>query len=135
MNRTVAAGSDIAGRRARLWLLALVLAVPGLLRDVSVFFWKAGPLRTTRVDDRYAGLILPAGERAGFLTDVAGGDAQRRYYEALYALAPNLLLQGPDARLVVADVQDPGQIEAICARWRLHVVRRASLGTALLEKD
>src|SRR5437773_12541295 len=116
MNRTVAAGSDIAGRRARLWLLALVLAAPGLLRDVSVFFWKAGPLRTTRVDDRYGGLTLPAGERAGFLTDVAGGDAQRRYYQALYALAPNVLLQGPDAGLVVADGPDPAQAEAVRAR-------------------
>jgi hypothetical protein len=116
---------------------ALAVAAPGLLRAVSVYYWKAGPLHTVRIDDRFAGLAAALGpaEKAGFVTDVPAELAARRYYDALYALAPRILLAGPDARRVVADVQDPAQIERICAAWRLHVVARASPGVALLERD
>ncbi len=121
------------GRRALVCLLALAVAAPGILRDVSVYFWKAGPLVTTRSEDRFRGLRVP--ERAGFLTDAAGAAATRRYYEALHALAPAVLLQGPEGRAVVADVEDPASIGRICAEWKLRVVQRASPGTALLERE
>lgn len=114
---------------------AVLVAAPGVLRDVSVYFWKAGPLRTTRSEDRFAGIVLPPGARAGFLTDAAGEGAVRRYYEALYALAPHVLLRGPDQKLVLADVQDPAEIDRICAQWRLHVVVQGAPGVALLERD
>lgn len=130
MNGTIRKGSDI-----RLALIALAVAVPGLGRDISVFFWKAGELRTTRSDDRFAGLSLPAGERAGFLTDVAGADATRRYYEALHAFAPAVLLPGPDERLVVADLRDPENLQRICAQWKLRVARRGLGGAVLLEHE
>jgi hypothetical protein len=120
----------------RNWMAAaaLAVAVPGVLRDVSVYFWKAGPIATTSADDRFAGLSLPD-ERAGFFTDAAEGMADRRYYEALYALAPRVLLQRSDLRLLVADVEQPASIERLCAERRFHVVKRASPGVALLEKD
>lgn len=118
-------------------VLAAVAAVPGVARDISVYFWKAGPLRTTRSADRFAGLTLPPGAKAGFLADAdaKAGDAARRYYEALYAFAPSVLLPGAGARLVVADVADPTEIGRLCARYRLHVVARAAPGVALLERD
>lgn len=114
-------------------MLAALLAAPGVLRDVSVYFWKAGPLPAVRAPDRFAGLSLP--EKAGFLTDATGGLADRRYYEALYAVAPQILLHGPGARLVLADVSDPAAIDRLCARWKLRVVRRLSPGVALLERE
>jgi hypothetical protein len=128
-------GSDSAAGRPWGWLLVLAVAAPGVARDISVYFWKAGPLATTRSEDRFSGLSLPAGEKGGFLTDAAGGAATRRYFEALHALAPAILLTGPEARLVVADVEDPASIGRICAQWKLHVVQRAGPGTALLERD
>ena len=130
MNGTVRKGSDI-----RVALIALAAAVPGLGRDISVFFWKAGELRTTRSEDRFTGLSLPAGERVGFLTDVAGGDATRRYYEALHAFAPAVLLPGPDERVVVADVRDPASLERICAQWKLKILTRGPGGAVLLEHE
>src|SRR5947209_14646509 len=117
MNGSIRKGSDTL-----VAIVALCAAVPGLARDISVFFWKAGELRTSRSEDRFAGLSLPAGERVGFLTDVAGGDATRRYYEALHAFAPSVLLPGPDERVVLADVRDPASLERICGQWRLRVV-------------
>jgi hypothetical protein len=116
---------------------AVAVAVPGILRGTSVYFWKAGPLHTVRIDYRFAGLaqaLLP-GEKAGFVTDVPSDQAGRRYYDALFALSPHILVLGPDAQRVVADVQDPAQIDRICAAWHLHVVARASPGVALLERD
>ena len=135
METRLTGGSDIAGRRAgRLALaLAALLAVPGVLRDASVYFWKAGPLPSVRAPDRFAGLSLP--EAAGFLTDAEGGLAARRYYEALYAVAPQILRPGPGARLSLADVTDPAAIDRLCARFRLRVVRRVNPGVALLEKE
>jgi hypothetical protein len=130
MNRRVWKRSDTL-----IALVALAAAVPGVARDISVFFWKAGELRTTRSEDRFAGLSLPPGERPGFVTDASGGDATRRYYEALYAFAPRILVQSPEARWVVADVQDPGQLARLCAERKMHVVARASPGVALLEAD
>jgi hypothetical protein len=130
MNRTLRKRSDIL-----VALLALAAAVPGLGRDLSVFFWKAGELRTTRSEDRFVGLALPPGERVGFVTDVPGADATRRYYEALYAFAPAVLLPGPDARLVLADVREPESISRICAQWKLRVVARGTPGVALLERE
>lgn len=135
METSLTGGSDIAGRRAgRLALVLVALsALPGVLRDVSVYFWKAGPLPAVRARDRFAGLSLP--EKAGFFTDVAGGLGERRYYEALYALAPQVLLRGTSPRLLLADVEDPAAIDQLCARGKLRVVRRVSPGVALLERE
>ena len=130
MNRTIRKGSDTL-----VALLALAAAVPGLGRDLSVFFWKAGELRTTRSEDRFAGLTLPSGGQVGFVTDVPGAEATRRYYEALYAFTPAVLLPGPDALIVLADVRDPSSIERICAQWKLRVVARGTPGVALLERE
>src|SRR5437773_11490153 len=110
MNRTIRKGSDTL-----VALLALAAAVPGLGRDFSVFFWKAGELRTSRSEDRFAGLKLPAGERVGFVTDVPGGDATRRYYEALHAFAPAVLLTGPVAGVVLEDVGAAAGVSPCCA--------------------
>ena len=114
-------------------LLALAAAVPGLGRDISVFFWKAGELRTTRSEDRFGGLVLRSDKPIGFVTDMPGDEATRRYYEALYKFAPLVLLPGPDAQTVLADVKDPASIDEICVRWNLRVSIRAAPGVAVLE--
>src|SRR5260221_1275516 len=119
MNRTIRKGSDTL-----VAVLPLATAVLGLGRDFAGVFWKAGELRTSRSEDRFAGLTLAPGGRAGFVTDVPGAEATRRYYEALYAFAPAVLLPGPDAPIVLADVRDPSSIERICAQWKLRVVAR-----------
>jgi hypothetical protein len=120
---------------ARVWIagVALAVAVPGVLRDASVVFWKGGPLTTTRAGARFDGLSLPTGERVGFVTEVEASSA--RYYEALYALAPRVLQVGAGPRLVVADVEDAASIERFCAANRLHVVQRPSPKVALLERN
>jgi hypothetical protein len=118
------------------WVLAAVSAA-GLLRDVSVYFWKAGPLRTLRIDDRFAPILkrLPAGERLGFVTDAPGDLAGSHYFDVLYALSPRIVEPGPDARLIVADLADPAALPEVCTRFGLRVVARGGVGTALLEHE
>jgi hypothetical protein len=98
---------------------------------------ERGSLVTTRAGARFDGLSFPAGERAGFVTDVEARSeaSSARYYEALYALAPRVLRLGAGPRLVVADVEDAASIESICAANRLHVVQRPSPKVALLERN
>lgn len=122
--------------RAGVAAVALAIAVPGLLRDVSVYFWKAGPLVTSRAGERYAPLAraLPETARAGFVTDAA--DGAQRYDEALYALAPRVLIPRDDgsARFLVVDARDAFLVSRLCAERGLHVVVAASSGVALLER-
>jgi hypothetical protein len=66
---------------------------------------------------------------------VRGGDYLRRYYEALHALAPAVIVEGAGERLVLADVADPASIGRICAQMKFRVVGRASAGVALLERE
>ena len=124
--------------KSREWVatVAVLAAVPGVLRDTSVVFWKQGSLVTTHLDERFAGILekLPPAERVGFITD-DNDPASARYFDALYALSPHLVFRGPDARYVVADVADPRQVEAIASRWGLRVVVRPSPGVALLEQQ
>ena len=124
--------------RSRSWLAlaAFVVAVPGILRDVSVVFWKQGRLVTSRTGSRFEWIAgrVPPEERLGFLTDEPS-DPSGRYFDALYALAPRILSPGAGHRHVVADVSDPAQVEALAARWGLRVVARGAPGVALLERE
>jgi hypothetical protein len=116
--------------------LVVVTSLVGVGNVFLVIFWNQGPLRTSRIDDRFIGVVLPRGARAGFLTDVpTHGDWARYYLDAAYALAPNLLLPGDGERLVVANLRDPAQLESVCSRWRLRVVARGGSGVALLEHE
>ena len=125
--------------KSRAWLAvaAVVVAVPGVLRDVSVVFWKQGRLATHRIDDRFAGIAggLPQGEPIGFVTDVTGEASGRRYFDALYALAPHPIVEASSARFVVADLADPDHLEGIHSRLGLRVVAHGSPGVALLVRD
>jgi hypothetical protein len=126
------------GERSTAWFWVLVaVASAGILRDVSVYFWKPGALRTLRIDDRFAPLLtqLPAGERLGFVTDAPGDLAGSHYFDVLYALAPRAVDPGPDARLIVADLQDAAALPKVCARFGLRVVARGGAGAALLEHE
>jgi hypothetical protein len=118
----------------KLSLLAIAIAAAGVLRDVSVFFWKAGPLQVTRIDDRFAPLLSQLGpkERLGFLTDASGSLAGSRHLDAQYALAPRLVVEGKGEPRIVVDVVDPREIEALCAKWNLRVAARGGAGVALL---
>jgi hypothetical protein len=119
---------------SRLQPLVIAIATAGVLRDVSVFFWKAGPLQVSRIDDRFGPLIPQLGlkERLGFLTDAPGALAGSRHLDAQYALAPRVVVEGPDAPRIVADVSDPRVIDEICAKWNLRVAARGGPGVALL---
>jgi hypothetical protein len=119
---------------SKLSLLAIAIAAAGVLRDVSVFFWKAGPLQVTRIDDRFAPLLSQLGpkERLGFLTDAPGALAGSRQLDAQYALAPRVVVEGPDESRIVVDVVDPRVIDELCSKWKLRVAARGGPGVALL---
>jgi hypothetical protein len=109
----------------------------GILRDFSTVHWKSGPLRTSRIDDRFAGLLagIPPGERVGFVTDAPEPEAGSRWFDALYALSPRIVGQGPEGRLLVADLLDPDGLLPLCARRHLRIVARGGPGVALLERE
>ncbi len=118
-------------------------AIAGLLRGVSVHLYKervyALEVPTRRIDTRYQALLarLPPGEPLGYLTDVLPESAQagRLRFDALYALAPRLLAPADRrTRWVVADLQHPDKLPALCAAHGLSVVEAFANGTALLER-
>jgi hypothetical protein len=125
--------------KSRVWLAvgALLVAAPGVLRDVSVVHWKQGKLATSRIEDGFRGIAerLPGGERIGFITDAAGDASGRRYFDALYALAPCPIVVGDSPRFIVVDLEDPGRLDAIVARGHLTVVAHGAPGVALVERD
>ena len=128
-------------RERVLGLIAIGVALAGILRHTSVHLWKEGSLRgvpTTRIDPRYAPLraaLPPAETRLGYVSDEPTGTERggRLYFDALYALAPVVLsTQGAGQRSFVANVVRPEAIERICRERRLSTV--AVFGpTALLE--
>ncbi len=124
---------------SRVWLAigTVLVAAPGVFRDVSVVFWKQGKLATSRIEDRFRGIgeRMPAGERAGFITDATGEASGRRYFDALYALAPSPIVQGPAPRFIVVDLQDPAHLDAILADGRFRVIAQGAPGVALLERN
>ena len=115
----------------------VLVALPGVLRDVSVVFWKQGRLATSRIEDRFGGIAdrMPERERAGFITDAAEPAAGRRYFDALYALAPRPIVQGEAQRFIVVDLEDPGGLQAILARGNLHVIAQGAPGVVLAERN
>jgi hypothetical protein len=125
--------------KSRAWLAicAFAVAAPGVLRDVSVVYWKQGKLTTSRLDDRFSGIAerMPAAERAGFITDAAGEASGRRYFDALYALAPRPILQGQGPRRVVIDLEDPAHLDAILAAGNLRLIAQGAPGVALAERN
>jgi hypothetical protein len=118
----------------------MAIALAGLLRSVSIHLWKERSLRgvpTTRIDARYAGLhaLLPLAARLGYLSDEPRGSERsgHLYFDALYALAPRVLLLDPPAqtRFWVANVSQPASIDALCQQRGLREVARFG-PTALL---
>lgn len=128
-------------RERALGLLALGIALAGVLRGTSVHLWKERSLRgvpTTRIDPRYAQIaaVLPPAARLGYVSDepLETGRGGRLYFDALYALAPRVLSPDLDGqRLVVANVYEPASIERLS---RQHGLRPVAIfgGTALLER-
>ena len=116
--------------------LVLALSAAGLLRDVSVHLWKEGqPPRTFRIGTRYEPLSalleqVPRDARLGYL---GGGEDMKTYYDALYALAPRIVLRGV-SRWTVADFATPREVDEIARAQALRVVARFDNGTALLER-
>ena len=122
--------------------LVVAAAIAGLLRGVSVHLYKERVYRleipTKRIDTRYQALLgrLPPAGRLGYLTDAPPDSelAGRMRFDALYALAPRLLVPAEAARYVVADLVHPGGLERLCAAQGLSVVESFANGTALLER-
>ena len=117
-------------------------AVAGLLRGVSVHLYKERvytlQVPQKRIDARYLGLLarLPPDGRFGYLNDAPTNSEQagRLRFDALYALAPRLLVSAEAARYVVADLVHPDGLPALCAAHGLSVVEAFANGTALLER-
>ena len=117
-------------------------SIAGLLRGVSVHLYKERvytlQIPQKRIDTRYQALLarLPASERLGYLTDLSPESplAGRRRFDALYALAPRLLEPAGRTRFVVADLEHPDNLPALCAAHGLSVVEEFANGTALLER-
>lgn len=115
-------------------VLSLAVALAGVLRDGSVYFWKAGPLRTVRTGARFEGLELPEG-RVGFVTGPVPAAPGRPYFDALYHFAPRVLTVGAAPRLVLADTAGAQALAETCAALGLRVVARGrGEGVALLER-
>jgi hypothetical protein len=120
----------------------LAAAIAGLLRGVSVHLYKERvytlEIPTRRIDTRYQALLarLPPGGRFGYLTDAPPESEQagRLRFDALYALAPRLLVSDPAARFVIADLLHPEALPRLCAARGLVVVAAFEGGTALLER-
>jgi hypothetical protein len=122
--------------RERLFLLGcLAVCLAGLLRDVSVHFWKEGfPRPAPRVDERYRAVAPLAPERLGFVSDLPVGSEAggRRYFEALYALSPRVIVPGGAERAVLLDAPAPFA-DAFCAAHGLRVLAREG-GVTLAER-
>jgi hypothetical protein len=126
--------------RALGWL-CMAVALAGLLRDSSVHLWKERSLEgvpTTRIDPRYAQLAaaLPREEIFGYLSDGPLGEEKlgRRYFDALYALAPRVLVpDDPEARFFIADATDAQALARLERERGLSEVMVFG-ATALLER-
>jgi hypothetical protein len=57
--------------------------------------------------------LLPPEGVIGYLTDLSGDAATKRYYLAQYALAPVIVVRGPGQRLTLVDFSSPEAIEAL----------------------
>jgi hypothetical protein len=98
----------------------------GLARVIFFESVAARPLvRRPRIDARYAPLrpLLTGNEPLGFLTDERFENPleSERYTQALYGLAPRqLLLDGSDAGLWVADLLDPASLSRVAGERGLE---------------
>lgn len=132
-------------------LTVAALAVLGMGRE-AFFHLLAEPIgqlpavvHAPRSDERYLELrkLLPLGARLGYLSDelidtepgpVAHEPGTKLYQQALYALAPVVLLYGDDrAPLVLANLSNAGALEALARAHGLRVVKEFSPTLALLE--
>lgn len=114
--------------------LCVALAAAGLLRDVSVHLWKEGyPFQSSSPLPRFEPLraLLPLDARVGYLTDAP--DELKTYFEALYSLAPRVVLRGAEG-LTVADFSDARKLDDFARARGLRVVKRFDNGTALLSR-
>ena len=123
-----------ARRRTVFWLLgAFALGALGHA-GYAAARWRVKP---ERIAHRYAALLplLPADAvELGYVSDAPGTSvADWLRYEAQYSLAPRVLHAGAKARYTIADLADPSQLDAVCARENLRPVAPPENGVALLE--
>ncbi|MFL5308921.1 MAG: hypothetical protein ACJ79H_00570 [Myxococcales bacterium] len=127
-----------------------LLAAVGLAREayfhlVSEPAWHLRDRRPPRSDERYRAVraALPASGRVGYLSDepVSARPGVREadewgtwlYQSAQYALAPVVLVVG-EARteLVLANLKEPGRLEAVARAHGLRVEHRFEGGRVAL---
>ncbi|MBS2025495.1 MAG: hypothetical protein JST92_24105 [Deltaproteobacteria bacterium] len=107
-------------------LLVVAAAAVGLGRDVSVHAWKESwPPRAQRIDDRFAAVrkLLPPDERIGFVSDLPGELSGKLQFDALYALAPRIVVPGTGPRVVLAGGSSEFVLR-VCVAYRLQEVAR-----------
>jgi hypothetical protein len=128
-----------------------VLAAAGAAREAYFHLWSErisslpAAIREPRPEARYRAVrrLLPASGRVGYLTDVpvSATPAQRPgaemgtwlYEQAAYALAPIVLAYGDDAtEPVLANVVDPGKLDALASEHGLRVKARLENGAVAL---
>ena len=108
-------------------LLNLVqqVSVPGVAEQIPNFLARFNEIRKD----------LPAREEIGYIND-ATPDATVRleeYYLTQYALAPAVIVDSPDERLVVANFHQPAN-QAMLKNRQLTVKRDYGAGVLLLQK-
>ena len=101
----------------------VLLGAIGAVRIVYVHFVREDPrglpaAHAARIEDRYRALkaALPARGRVVYLSDAPldGEEGARRYVQALYSLAPLVLMKDDGrAQVAIADLRDPSRLPAL----------------------
>jgi hypothetical protein len=122
----------------------VLLAAVGAVRILYFHFLHEDPRElpaayAARIDDRYRGLskVLPPRGKIVYLSDEPTGSPQgvRLYVQALYALAPRILVKDDGTtRTAIADLSDGGKLDEIARLSGFRTVARFDGGTALLER-
>ncbi len=101
---------------------------------------ELGRLARARIDDRYRALrpFLPSGARVGYASDVPldSEEGAKRYVQALYALAPALIVRDDGrAPLVVGDAANEAALAELVRQLRLSPIATGGEGVALLRRS
>ena len=122
------------------YLLIAVMSVLGLLLSLSIRFslwYRVGT--PARIDERYAKLkaSLPSFSHLGYISDLPLHDevGLSHYYQAQYALAPNILTDDLTSTYIVGNFLDPSRLPLICAQHSLQPILVFDNGVALLKRE
>ena len=76
--------------------------------------------------------IVPKGETLGFVSDRSGPDFGTRLFGMTYSLAPLIVENTANRRLVIGDFRSQSSIPIALNRYRVHIVKNLGNGFLLL---